>query len=527
MLKKTAVLLSALWITSSAGWATPNDLGSTNFPTSGSPEAQEHFLEGLLALHSFEYRDARDAFRKAREVEPDFAMAAWGEAMTYNHPLWLEEDRDSALEALAELAPTREERLAKAPTAREKGYLEAVEILFGDGDKLARDLAYAEATQRLMEAYPDDLDAASFHALALLGTCHDGRDTATYMKAAAIVEQVFAKNPMHPGAAHYLIHSYDDPVHAPLGLRPAKVYAEIAPAAEHALHMPSHVFLALGMWEETAASNVDSYQAGEARRERKDLGVEARGYHAMLWLFYANLQLGRFEEAREQLDLIAADNEVTDSRRTRRHFAQMRASWVVETGRGDDLPPGPDLDGLSPGSVASDLFATGYAAVLRGEIDEAERIKGELVERYHAAAHEEDQETVSCEGYSRFGPVRLVGPRIMELELEAMIHDARGQRDRALELLAEAAAAEETRSFGFGPPSPAKPAHELYGEMLLAAGRPDDARRQFEIALERAPKRAKSLQGLVAAARQAGDEVAAEKTAAVLASIRRGDDPAP
>ena len=499
-------IASLIWLTTlTAAAAQGGDLGRTDFPTSGSPAAQEHFLRGLLALHSFEYRDAREEFRKAREIEPGFAMAAWGEAMTCNHPLWHEEDLDSARAALESLAPTPEERLAKAPTEREKAYLGAVEILFGDGDKLARDLAYADATRRLMEAHPEDLDAASFHALALLGTCHEGRDAATYMKAAAIVERVFDANPLHPGAAHYLIHSYDDPVHAPLGLRPAQVYAQIAPAAEHALHMPSHVFLALGMWEETAASNVASYEAGEDRRRREDAGVDERGYHAMLWLHYANLQLGRFDEARKLLDLIAADAEVSDSRRTRGHFAQMRAEWAVETERWDELPPGPDLADLSPDAVASDLFASGYAAVRRGDLDAAEKILAGFGDRYRAAANEDDQATVSCEGYSRFGPVQLVAPRIMELELDAVIRFARGERDEALKLVEEAAAAEETRSFGFGPPVPAKPAHELWGELLLAAGRPEEARERFETALERAPKRARSLQGLLAAARQAGD----------------------
>ena len=236
------LLVLLLAITPLAATAGESELGKIHFPTSGSPEAQEHFLRGALLLHSFEYDDARDAFRAAREVEPDFAMAAWGEAMTYNHPLWLRQNPDEARAALEQLAPTPEARLAKAPTEREKGYLRAVEILYGDGDKLARDLAYAETMGELSARFPEDLDAAAFHALALLGTCHDGRDTATYMRAAAIVEEVFAENPEHPGAAHYLIHSYDDPVHAPLGLRAARLYAEIAPAAVHALHMPSHVF---------------------------------------------------------------------------------------------------------------------------------------------------------------------------------------------------------------------------------------------------------------------------------------------
>src|SRR5690606_18685322 len=171
-------------------------------------------LRGLLMLHSFEYEDAREAFQEARRLDPAFAMAYWGEAMTHNHPIWQEQDRDAALEALGRLAPTPEERYAKAPTDREKDYLWTLDVLFGEGSKEARDFAYADALAELANAYPDDLDAAAFYALAILGTAHDGRDFATYMQAAAVAEEVFAANPRHPGAAHYLIHAYDDPVHA-------------------------------------------------------------------------------------------------------------------------------------------------------------------------------------------------------------------------------------------------------------------------------------------------------------------------
>ncbi len=232
-----------------------SDLGRIDFPTSGSPEAQKHFLRGVLLLHSFEYEDAAEEFREAQKLDPGFAMAYWGEAQTANHPIWVERDAESARKVLNRLAPTPEAREARAPTSREKGYLDAVEILFAEGKKPERDRAYAEAMLRLHERYPDDLEAASFYALALLGTCQGQRDTATYMKAAAVAEEVFAKNPMHPGAVHYLIHSYDDPVHAPLGMRAARAYSKIAPAAGHAQHMCSHIFVAMGMWDDVVRSN--------------------------------------------------------------------------------------------------------------------------------------------------------------------------------------------------------------------------------------------------------------------------------
>ena len=273
--------------------AQTEDLGKIDFPTSGSPEAQKLFLRGVLLLHSFEYEDSAEAFRAAEKLDPGFAMAYWGEAMTYNHPVWVEVDVDKGRESLKKLGATPEDRLSKATTKREKGYFQAVEILYGEGDKKSRDVAYAEAMKKLHEQYPDDLEAATFYSLALLGSSESIRDYAVYMKAAAVSEEVFSKNPNHPGAVHYLIHSYDDPVHAPLGLRPARVYAKIAPAAAHALHMPSHIFLALGMWDEEIASNQASWAAADARVQRKNLGVDSRGYHALHWLEYGYLQEGR------------------------------------------------------------------------------------------------------------------------------------------------------------------------------------------------------------------------------------------
>ena len=235
-------------------------------------------------MHSFEYDDAKDAFDEAQKADPGFAMAYWGEAMTYNHAVWQQTAPDLAKAALARLAPTPEARLAKAPTAKEKDWIASLDALYGPGDKLARDLAYAEAMRRMYEKYPGDDEVAAFYALALLGTSHGGRDFSIYMKAAAIVEQVYSKNPQHPGAAHYLIHSYDDPIHAPLGLRYADAYSKIAPAASHALHMPSHIYFALGMWDEAAAINERSVKAADARRaERSSTSTRAASTRCCGW----------------------------------------------------------------------------------------------------------------------------------------------------------------------------------------------------------------------------------------------------
>ena len=276
--------------------AASQELGSIDFPTSGSATAQPLFIKGVLLMHSFEYDDAREAFVEAQKADPAFAMAYWGEAMTFNHPVWQRTSPELARAALNKLAPTAEARRTRAQTEKEKDWLGAVERLYAASDaatppragKLARDLSYADAMRRMHEKYPGDDEVRSFYALALLGTSHGGRDVSIYMRAAALVEQVYAKNPNHPGAAHYLIHAYDDPVHAPLGLRFADAYSKIAPAASHALHMPSHIYVAMGMWDESAAINERSVKAADARRDEKKLDVDARGFHALV---VAGLQL--------------------------------------------------------------------------------------------------------------------------------------------------------------------------------------------------------------------------------------------
>ena len=218
----------------------------------------------------------------AQQADPAFAMAYWGEAMTFNHPVWQRTSPDLAKAALAKLAATPEARRARAPTDKEKDWLSAVEKLYAPARCDLHRVAVAERRQAGARSRLCGIDAApvarsirtttrsqSFYALALLGTSHGGRDFAIYMRAAALVEQVYARNPHHPGAAHYLIHAYDDPIHAPLGLRYADAYAKIAASASHALHMPSHIYVAMGMWDEAAAINERSVKAADARREAR------------------------------------------------------------------------------------------------------------------------------------------------------------------------------------------------------------------------------------------------------------------
>src|SRR3982750_2917169 len=316
--------------------AQESQLGRVEFPTSGSAKAQAHFLRGLAALHSFWYEEALDAFRDSTKMEPDFAMGYWGEAMTYNHPLWSEQDIAAARQVLAKIKETSK------LTDRERAYIAAVRLLYGDGDKRSRDAAYSAAIEKIYRAYPDDLDAAAFYSLSLLGmVTPEEKSYRLQAKAGAIALEVYQKNPNHPGAAHYIIHAFDDPDHAILALPAARRYADIAPEAHHARHMPSHIFLQLGMWPEAAASNESAWQASDAWMKRKNLSVSVRDYHSLHWLLYVYLQQGRYSDAEKLLNLMKkVMSESTYDNKLRpeyyeNNYANMATAFVVETERWD------------------------------------------------------------------------------------------------------------------------------------------------------------------------------------------------
>ncbi|MGE0862771.1 MAG: tetratricopeptide repeat protein [Vicinamibacterales bacterium] len=539
MVRPVALLLAGLLIigATETPLARQNELGKIDFPTSGAAAAQPAFLKGVLLLHSFEYDDAKEAFVEAQQADPGFAMAYWGEAMTYNHPVWQQTAPDLAKAALARLAPTAEARQAKAPTAKEKDWLASLDSLYGNGEKLARDRAYAEHMRRMHERYPQDDEVAAFYALALLGTSHGGRDFSIYMKAAALVEQVYARNPQHPGAAHYLIHSYDDPIHAPLGLRYADAYSKIAPAASHALHMPSHIYFALGMWDEASAINERSMKAADARREAKKLDVEARGFHAMLWLVYGYAQQGRFDEARTLLAQMEADAAASGSVRTRSHLALARAAWLIESRKWGEAKRPVPAGGLGTDAAMADLFAVGLAAIRSGNrmaggnaLRQMAELMGDaptsagsgsvqpaavgkptaavatgkpapastragispVVESH--AAHAGGQPSTGLPAAGARADMRAA--QVMAQQLEAVLLFSEGRREEALVLARQAAVVEDGMSFEFGPPLPVKPAHELVGEMLMDLRRPREAIPAFETSLKRNPRRALSLLGL-------------------------------
>jgi tetratricopeptide (TPR) repeat protein len=513
--------LSSLWLALGAvqaGAVRAQTIGSVSFPNSGAAVAQPAFLHGLALLHSFEYEDAAAAFREAQRLDPGFAMAYWGEAMTLNHPVWMEQDRAAAREVLDRLAPSPAGRTAKAGTDRERQWLATLDVLYGEGAKESRDTAYADAMRRLHAAYPDDHEAAAFHALALLGTAHGGRDFATYMRAAALVEPVFLANPHHPGAAHYLIHSFDDPIHAPLGLSAARAYARIAPDAGHAQHMTSHIFVALGMWDDVVAANETAIAVQQAAQRRRGQAPTVCGHYPS-WLSYGYLMKGRTDAAARVLDTCRVAAR-TGPPGVRAAWTSMWTRWVLDTERWHDagaidLEPDEQVAGASVAQRPSSLnvdFLIGFAAARTGRADVAATSAARVSKAW--AEIESRPRQPGDEAMRRRA-------QILDMELRALVLLGDSNVAGAIALLNEASAIEEAMPFEFGPPFVDKPSHELLGEVLLEAGRAAEATAAFEAALRRAPLRANALEGLAAAAAAAGNAAKAKDATAALAAIRR------
>lgn len=471
----------------------PLILGVLDFPNSGAVATQDAFSRGVMLLHSFEFDDARSAFLEAQVIDPGFAMAIWGEAMTFNHPLWAQQDREEAIKALAKLGA----RGSLQVTEHEQRYLDAAATLYGEGSKHQRDVAFMEAMRSLQEDYPDDLEAAAFYGLSILGAAEE-RNFRTYMKAASVLEDVFAKQPQHPGAAHYLIHSYDDQIHAPLGLRAARAYNKIAPSASHAQHMVSHIYTSLGMWNEVVTANQNSVRVSEDSMRRAGKSIANRSKHALAWLEYALLQQGRSDEARETMAMMHADIAEVSDERQQYHHTLMRSISIVEDPTAEQILATQDTSEFSLEDKAVEAFASGFRYVALDHLDNA-RYELESLQKDIAAAKvlsvteglHEDETATSKDGYNV--------ATIFSRELQALIYFREGDTETALQLLADAAEDENARPMEYGPPYVSKPSSELMGEMLLTLGRPAEAIVHFETALERSTGRTLSLLGLARA----------------------------
>jgi tetratricopeptide (TPR) repeat protein len=525
-----ASAILALSLTAPAS-AQLENVGNISFPTSATPEAQRHFLRGVAILHSFGWKQAIAEFQLAQKAQPDFALAYWGETLCYNHPLNAEQDGKNPRAVLARLGPTREARLAKAPTAREKGFLDAVEDLWAPGDDWrARRVAYKRAMERLHQQYPQDDEVTTFYALSLLSAARAADDNTfrPEMRAGALAMDVFTRNPKHPGAVHYIIHAFDDPVHAPLGLEAARVYAAIVPAVSHAIHMPTHIFIQHGMWNEVAHQNVRAFNVARDLWQPGDSPGDMA--HSGDWGQYGFLQLGDYAGARERIEAMEAVAAKAQQGRASGAVTSMKARYIIETEEWK-------VQAVPDNASAETLLANGMSALKTGDRATAEKMLALLATRVKAApatlaggpaaatpggAHAEHAVPVPPPAAMAGGPDTGKSASVMHRELAALLAEAGGDKDRAITLLREAVAIEESMRPPNGAADPVKPAHELLGEVLLRAGKAAEASSAFDACLLRMPNRARSLMGAANAYAAAGQKTLAAERVATLRSFWKG-----
>jgi tetratricopeptide (TPR) repeat protein len=501
MKRTILVLASAIAIASPLN---SQELGTITFPNSGSAAAQAPFLEGVKSLHSFQFDEAAVAFQRAQKADPAFAMAYWGEAMSHNHPLWAQQDTEAAKKILEKIAPTADARQAKVKLPKEKAFLKAIDVLYyAPGDKLARDIAYSDTLAAMYGQWPDDHEVATWYALSLLGTVRPAdKGFRRQALAASIVEKVFKENPKHPGAAHFIIHAFDDPDHAPLGLPAARAYAGIAPSAAHALHMPSHIFVQRGMWNDVRASNIVAYKAAADLNARMKLAEGREDFHTLGWLQYANLMLGNIDEARANVETAkqTADRNKGNAG-IYNGYLGMRARLILETEKWERIaldapaaPAGPgaaDAHAGMPGMAMPAYgggsntwtFIAGYSAAKLGDYKTAG-----VAEAMLRSAREKAEAGTN--------PYSARPIAIMEKQVAAVSLFGRGQKDEALKLAKEAMDIELALSAPSGPPDPIKPAPEFYGELLIQAGKHAEAVAALELSLQRTPNRTPSVKGM-------------------------------
>ncbi|GAB5500142.1 MAG: hypothetical protein PsegKO_24530 [Pseudohongiellaceae bacterium] len=483
-------------------------IGSFDFPTSASGAAQEHFLLGVGYLHSFGFVQAQSEFRRAQELDPDFAMAYWGEVFTYQHPFF-GGPSDGPGEALMRLGRTPQARLAKAPNALEKGFLKAAEAYaLTPGGMPAKRTAWMEAMLDVHEQFPDHDEVKAFTTVAMLAgatAAGDMRERIN-MQAGALGMELFKKNDNHPGAAHYVIHAFDDPIHAPIALEAAWKYADIAPAVSHARHMPTHIFIQHGMWQQVSIWNDSAFEVAKELWQPGDAADPQN--HASDWGQYGDLQL--WDLARSELWIARAEQtlrENPDHPRSRNTLKIMNARHTIETENWQLVP-------YSDALIDEELLALGLSAANLGDLALSSKAAEKLAEL--SAANPNN--LALRESARQVAGLALFKQAASDIEA-GMNSSGMAKRQEALALLAEAADVAEQGQLPNGAANPLKPSHELYGEVLLSADNPEMAVAMFEQSLLRTPNRSRSLLGAARAHRALGHaEVAAERYQALLAN---------
>ena len=486
-------------------------IGTFEFPTSASGEAQRHFTLGVGYLHSFGWKQARTEFRKAQEIDPDFALAYWGESLTYNHPLIpVLQDPDSPQDTLNRLGSTSEERLSKAPTNREKGFLRAAEAFaFTEGSLGDKRLAWMYAMLDLYEEFPEDREVIAFTAVAMLSGATVSKDnrvlnnfltesgTEISMQAGAMAMDIFRENPNHPGAAHYIIHSFDHPTYAPLALSAAEKYASIAPAVSHARHMPTHIFIQHGMWDRVAEWNDSAFLAGWDLWEPGDAAGDQN--HSSDWGQYGDLQRGNFDRSEMWINRASdvLSNNPGDGRSTGT-LKTMKARHIIETENWETYE-------LTDSLNSDELLALGLSAANLGDLDLAQAVADRL-------------EDLSSQSPSN------TTLNLISMEISALTMFKKGQEEEAVALLMEAVSVAENQSPPRGAASPLKPVHELAGDLLLAMGSHDKAAELYETSLGRMANRPRALLGAARSYAGMSDEYNARQKFQAFYSLWKDTD---
>ncbi len=505
-LSLTAALLVALLLPVSAAVAqvTSADgdkLGKVSFQTSCTPPAQAHFTRGVAMLHSFWLDAAIKEFTEAAQVDPTCGIAGWGVAMAWmGNPLAAPPSARGLKEGWAAVEKAK---TIGSKTQRERDWVAAIEIIYKDADKVdhrTRATAYEKAMEQLSARYPDDREAAVFYALALNMTLNPNDKTyANQLKAAAILEKVFAEQPQHPGVAHYLIHSYDFPPIASKGVTAARRYASIAPAAPHAQHMPSHIFTRVGSWQESIDSNRASARA--AQEALKDNTIGLRSYeslHAYDYMMYAFMQLAKDREAKALMDEVVATRKLNVD-----HFAgafalaAIPARYTLERGRWADaaalsLTPSDLGWDKFPQAESITWFARGIGAARSGNVADA---------RQSLARIEALRDTLRA-AKNTYWAEQSENQR---LAVAGWIARAEGKNEEAVALMRQAADREDATEKHPVTPGALFPAREMLANLLLDLGQPGPALVEFERSQKSDPNRFRSLAGAARAAELAGD----------------------
>jgi len=511
-------------------------VGHVHMTTSCSSALSATFDTGLALLHNFWYPRALSTFDEIIRADPQCAMAYWGAAMTYNHPFW---DAPTAEDEAAAWADVQKGLKARSQNDREHLYLLAVAALYkeaGAGTKPSRDAAYRDQMAATYMKYPDD-ETTLFYGLSIIGAVSEGtKGFEAQGRAAALFESVYAHDKQHPGVLHYLIHAYDDPVHAEQGLAAARTYAKTAAAVPHAHHMPSHIFTRLGLWDEAAASNEHAWQISNDDVKAAGEPGELRDFHALNYLSYNYLELGRYKDAKKTVDLFAAQYVAMQDRRTAPDSQELQARHV----RGRTIFALPDrvlygyFDTLARFIVESASWRDVPTLPLIAPSSDFVVMKLHL--EVMAAAARKDAATAKAKASAMMDVARVPGqhPFVQQIltiqarEAAASAAYAAGDEARAMKEMEAAIAIEDAIDSLSQPPYPIVPAHELYGSMLMEMGKPAAARKHFEEALRRTPGRPKAIAGIARAAEAMGDMAVARTQYTRLTEMwKNADDDRP